>query len=258
MIPELFRRRLLDEPSPKLKQAWDIAFPMIATLVQKVFDDEEIKKEAWTQRLTGNDLRLQAFKGHLYLLSSYVIGDVLSESTLCENTSAKNAVPYHAKINLGYVYKALPEGFVKLDPPSEKDEGDEEHLVSKIAAVLTEDNETRKDIWLEQKFGLKKRPIKPKERREHLVIDPHETFVKQALVGERVQTLINQFLGRNPNEKAHELEEPDTLPPSNDGEKGVQLEFRRLGMNEVAPGELAAKFMAIANTVRELNKPRIA
>jgi len=131
-------------------------------------------------------------------------------------------------------------------------------LVSKIAAVLTEDNETRKDIWLEQKFGLKKRPIKPKERREHLVIDPHETFVKQALVGERVQTLINQFLGRNPNEKAHELEEPDTLPPSNDGEKGVQLEFRRLGMDEVAPGELAGKFMAVVTTVRELNKPRIA
>jgi len=257
IIPELFRRRLLDEPSPKLKQAWDIAFPMIATLVQKVFDDEEIKKEAWMQRLTGNDVHLQAFKGHLCLLSSYVIGDALSESTLFENMSAKNAVPYHAKINLGYIHKALPEGFVKV-APAPPPEADEEHLVPKIAAVLTEDNETRKDIWLERKFGLKKRPIKPKERREHLVIDAHLDFVINALFDRQVQTLINQSIGRNPNEKAHELVDPDAVPPGKDGEKGVQLEFRRLGMDEVAPGELAGKFMAVVTTVRELNKPRMA
>jgi hypothetical protein len=250
IIPELFRTRKLDQPSPKLRQAWEIAFPMIDTFVQNVFDNAKIKKDAWTKDLIQKDL-LRAFRGHLYLLSSYVVGDALSESTLFENTSGKNAVPYHAKINLGYVYKAMPESFAKPDVDLE------EELIEEISSVLTECNRTRTDSWLQEKFGLEKREIKGKERREHLVLDAHIDFVKHALVGEKVQTLINQFLGRSPDEKAHELEEPDALPPSRTGEKGVQLEFRRLGMNEVAPDKLAEQFIQIVNTVRDLNKPRM-
>jgi hypothetical protein len=247
IIPELFRTRLLDQPSPLLRQAWDIAFPMIESFISQIFEDDVIKKENWTQTLKSKDIHVRAFKGHLCLLSSYVIGDALSQSALFENMSGKNAVPYHAKINLGNVHKAMPGAFNKLDETFEED------ILAKIADVLTEEGETRTARWLKAKFNLDQVAT----GRDHLVIDPHEAFVKHALVGLKVQTLINQFLGR-PNEKAHELEEPDTLPSSRTGEKGVQLEFRRLGMNEVTPDELAAKFLTVVDTVRQLNKPRIA
>ena len=116
VIPRLFEndQKTLDRPfEPQLKKAWQTAYPLICKSVAEVMNDETFSKHEWVQANLKDDVRRQAFKGHLYLLCSYLVGDTLSQTELFKNMSVKNAVPYHAKLNLGYFYKALPGGGVE-------------------------------------------------------------------------------------------------------------------------------------------------
>jgi hypothetical protein len=243
VVPRLFEEpeKPLDQSSTKNGEAWKIAYPLIVSAIEQVLDQPAIKNHKSLQVLENNQVYREAFKGHLYLLFSYLVGDALSVSSLFENMSVKNAVPYHAKINLGYVYKAMPKGFQEPLPLA---------LAQMIADVLTTQECTKPDFWLKQNLGLSG----PRKDKERLVFNTHQDFVTLALTSQPVRTLLNQTGGPTPKEHVN----PDGDPVSKDGEQGVQLEFRRLGMNEVPPDKLATKFLEVVNRVRKLNQPQLA
>jgi hypothetical protein len=147
VIPTLFEQgeKPLDQPSAEGGEAWKIAYPLIVSAIQQVLNEPTIMNHQSLQVLANNEVYREAFKGHLYLLCSYLVGDALSVSSMFEKKSAKNAVPYHAKINLGYAHKAMPEGFREPLPVK---------LAQSIADVLTTQECTKLEFWLKQNLGL--------------------------------------------------------------------------------------------------------
>ena len=280
-IPQLFEnpQKPLDRPfTPKLREAWETAYPLICKSVAEVMNDETFRNHEWVQANLNEDVRRQAFKGYLYLLCSYLVGDALSQTALFEKMSAKNAVPYHAKINLGNFYKAMPgkggpkppadlaawiakkltgempRGYEEFDAeePAAEDLASKEPAKRKIANFMTT------EFWLAE-LKVKKNPFK-----EHLVYNAPDDFVFKAITRERVATFINQ-LGRDSGEPltanlgekrvVDEHRDPDAEPRNRDGERGVQLEFRRLGAEGVSLDGVEAVFMNVINEVRKLNGP---
>ncbi len=114
------------------------------------------------------------------------------------------------------------------------------------------------EFWLAE-LKVKKNPFK-----EHLVYNAPDDFVFKAITRERVATFINQ-LGRDSGEPltanlgekrvVDEHRDPDAEPRNRDGERGVQLEFRRLGAEGVSLDGVEAVFMNVINEVRKLNGP---
>jgi hypothetical protein len=134
----------------------------------------------------------------------------------------------------------MPEGFREPLPVK---------LAQSIADVLTTQECTKLEFWLKQNLGL----TGPRGDKERLVFNTPRDFVSLALVGKPVMTLLNQTPG--PASKEHT--EPDKLPAGKDGEQGVQLEFRRLGLEDVTLEGLETAFLSVVNEVRKLNGPRI-
>ena len=232
------------------------------------------------------EVRRQAFKGHLYLLCSYLVGDALSRTALFEKMSVKNAVPHHSKINLGNFYKAMPgEGGPK--PPNdlaewiaEKLTGERPKTVQKPSTAEESDDEERATgepdageaakrkitDFMTTEFWLDKLEVKKNTSKERLVHNAPDDFVFKAITRQRVATFINP-LGRDSGQTfktkqgetgvVDEHRDPDAEPRSRDGERGVQLEFRRLGAEGVGLEELEAAVMRVVNKVRELNLPRM-
>ncbi len=80
----------LDRPfTPKLREAWETAYPLICKSVAEVMNDETFRNHEWVQANLNEDERRQAFKGYLYLLCSYLVGDALSQTALFEKMSAQ-------------------------------------------------------------------------------------------------------------------------------------------------------------------------
>ena len=280
-IPQLFenQEKPLDQPfTPKLRKAWETAYPLIRKSVEEVMNDETFRNHEWVQANLKENVRREAFKGHLYLLCSYLAGDALSQTDLFKKMSAKNAAPYHAKINLGNFYKAMPgeggpkppiklAGWIAEKLTGEKPRRAEESDAEEPAAEELASKEPAKrkiTNFMTTQFWLEKLPAKEYPSRERLVYDPPSEFVFKAITRERVATFINQ-LGRdsgetlttNPGEKrvVDEHREPDSAPLSKHGERGVQLEFRRLGAEGISLDGVEAVFMNVINEVRKLNGP---
>ena len=204
-------------------------------------NDETFSKHEWVQANLKDDVRRQAFKGHLYLLCSYLVGDTLSQTELFKNMSVKNAVPYHAKLNLGYFYKALPGGGSKA-PPVE--------LAKSIAEKLTAQEYVGPEFWSANGLPPCNDQNQSSDRQERLIYGSPVNFVSNAITGKPVRTFINQ---RGQEKIQGEHDEPDSAPLSKHGERGVQLEFRRLGAEGVSLDELQTAFMNVVSEVRKLN-----
>ena len=241
MIPQLFEnpQKPLDQPfTPELREAWDTAYPLICTSVQSIMADAKFENDEWVKTNINSKLRHDAFKGHLYLLCSYLVGDKLSQTEPFKKMSVKNAVPYLAKLNLGYFHKALPEGGSKT--PDE--------LARWIAEALAGQEYVKPDFWSKRGLPPRNDQDQSSDRQERLIYGDPANFVFRAITGHPVRTVINQ---RGSEKVEGEHYEPDSAPLSKHGERGVQLEFRRLGAEGVALDGLEAVFMNVINEVRE-------
>jgi hypothetical protein len=243
VIPQLFEnpQKPLDQPfTPKLREAWATAYPLISKSVQSIMHDAKFENDEWVKTNLSDELRRDAFKGHLYLLCSYLVGDTLSQTEPFKKMSVKNAVPYLAKLNLGYFYKALPQR--GSETPVE--------LACWIAKALVDQEYVKPEFW--SKRGLPPRQIQDlsSDRQERLIYGDPVNFVSRAITGKPVRTVINQ---RGQEKIQGEHDEPDSAPLSKHGERGVQLEFRRLGAEGVSLDELQTAFMNVVSEVRKLN-----
>jgi hypothetical protein len=243
VIPALFESDTnpLDRPGAKLTEVWATGYPLLRKFVNETMTSEWFKTDSWVTENLGDDVRKAAFKGHLYLIASYLVGDALTQTKLFDLMSAKNAVPYHAKINLGDFHQATP--YKDAVPQS---------LAEQIAESLK-----GKD-WVKSRFWVENLEIKMKERwdPEHLVYDIPYDFVVNALEGQKVKTFINQVGVPRPGDKKREHDKPDRAANNPGGESGVQLEFRRLGVT-VGPAGLGQAFRDVVDQVRTINFPRL-
>jgi hypothetical protein len=232
-IPSLFESETkpLDRARGKLADAWSVGYPLLRGFVDETMADDSVKGMA--------DARRGALKGHLYLIASYVLGEALTQTSLFASMSAKNAVPYHAKINLGDVHLAAP-----LMGQMSKD------LALEIGDILM-----RKE-WAKPSFWVQKLSLTTMESEEHLVYGVPRDFVLNALTGCKVRTFINQAGKYSPGEKVREHVLPDPAPDNPRGESGVQLEFRRTGQ-PAGPEDLWESFHHVITCVRETNLPHL-
>jgi len=249
-VPQLFEEAgtwQLDR-SQTFGAAWGIAYPLICSHVNLIID--QVKKDAWGQENLRDKRFEQGFKGHLYLLCSYLVGQALTQTSLFENTTAKNAVPYHAKMNLGDFHKAMPKGNpfpISAHQPLKGMQSIEggSNLAENIALLLCQPEWAKTNYWIGQLRNVKPR----NDPTEQLIFSLPKDFVYNALTGKKVTTFINQ---RGLVVKS-EHQAPDQSPVGESGELGVQLEFRRLGLETVDPDQLQDVFMEVAQKVRKLN-----
>jgi hypothetical protein len=241
VIPQLFEnpQKPLDKPfTPQIREAWEAAYPLICKSVQLLMGDAKFENDDWVRANLSGQPRRDAFKGHLYLLCSYLVGDALSQTEPLQKMSVKNAVPYIAKLNLGYFYKALPEGGSKAPVG----------LACWIAKALVDQEYVKPEFW--SKRGLPPCQDRLSDNQERLIYGDPANFVSNAIIGKPVRTVINQG-GQEKIQGEHY--DPDSAPLSKHGERGVQLEFRRLGAEGVSLDGLEAAFMNVVKEVRKLN-----
>lgn len=229
-IPTLFESELkpLDQPVGNLGEAWRRGYPLLRDFVDETMTAASVRDAV----PTGMD---RSFRGHLYLIASYLLGDALTQTAIFSAISAKNAVPYHAKLNLGDFRQAAPH-LPRLP----------DTVVDSIAVNLTGKEWTRSSYWVNL-LGVKEQASK-----ERLVYDVPAVFVSSALTGAKVRTFINQS-GKS---VGRERDVPDPAPNNPRDELGFQLEFRRLG-DAVGPDGLWPSFEQVIRQVRTTNLPHL-
>jgi hypothetical protein len=241
-IPTLFERETkpLDRPVSQLAEASLLGYPLL-----REFVDTTMTTTAWIQEeITNNETRA-AFKGHLYLIASYLLGEALTQTSIFKSMSAKNAVPYHAKINLGDFYLAAPL-LPEVPQP----------VAAEIFRKLNSKEWTKSDFWVEN-LKVKYPKIEKWDNPEHLVFGGSYGFVVNALCRGRARTFINQRGLYLSDEKKREHAEPDKAPTFSNNERGIQLEFRRLGA-VVGPEGLGQAFLDVVKEVRMINLSYLA
>jgi Domain of unknown function (DUF4157) len=236
-IPGMFRKAVLATPNnDQLNQVMAEARAEIEQKVNELLDSEMIKNSAWYKQLSENPIHVEAFKGLLYLIGSYLIGHGLSGTTLVDTMAEKNMVPYLSKLKAGAWYSALPtiQEF-KPDP----------QLVNHMTEVLYATKWWDRKYWTDNTTFLN-----PAGQQRQLILDPPKRFIQQALQGKPAKTQT----GKKSFDKPEEIHEAASKPAG--GQLGIQLEMRHLRKN-LSLANLEAELRAIVNKVRDISMGRM-
>ncbi|NQE46899.1 eCIS core domain-containing protein [Herbaspirillum rubrisubalbicans] len=216
------------EYAPRIARATELGNRYAAEVMQV------LTKRVWFGHLAP--IEQDQLSGIVTLITHYIVGESYCRSDEFEPYKVvKNAVPLMAKIDLGTVRSAAPGLAAKLPGQMQEDTARaiKDHPLFAPATVLSE-------------LKTKRRNLKDDENGDAGILkkeSPTE-LTDKVLSGKTVDHRGKRF-------NRHDTLAP-TLAAKLDGQKGVQLEFRRIAAR---PGhaEMTAMFMAIVDKTREIN-----
>ena len=183
-------------------------------------------------------IEMEAFKGVLFMILSYMVGNAINQLDILESSSSKNAVMFLSKMNLGQIQQTAmtnhQRGFLG-DVPLEL-------TIKKIITAFKNFQAVKVDQWVSQHAG---KLVGTGERASFIPDD--EAFIRGVLTGKNV-TAVNTGLSRQL--KADVL--PKEVEEASAGQKGVTVEYRYI-RERPTPDNLATSLMKIVREVRELN-----
>lgn len=234
------------------KTIWHKATKGVNSYVDKVVndliddDDPFIKdlttppEDIFSEKVHG--IELEAFKGQLFMILMYMVGNAINQLDVLESTS-KNAVPFLAKMNLGQIQATAmtnhQRGILGERPP--------EATLKKIVAKFKDFKAADANEWVAKGVG---KLVGTGERGSFIPND--EAFIRGVLTGKDVTAVITA--------EARQLK-ADVLPKevekASAGQKGVTVEYRQIG-ERPTPDELATSLMKVVREVRELNTKHLS
>ncbi len=244
-LRDLHKRQIPESDDDKTH--WHKAIAGIDAYVDKVVDDLIREDDPFLTDLASpkpdllkakvHGIEMEAFKGELFMILMYMVGNALNQTDLLGGSSGKNAVPFLSKMNLGQIQDTAmtnyQRGFLGEYPP--------DATIRKIIAAFKSFKAVKVENWVAQR-GLKMGGPK----RTSFITDD-EAFIRGVLTGKNV-TAINT--GRSRQLKADNL--PKEVEEASAGQKGVTVEYRHISESPT-PGTLGTSLMKVVREVRELN-----
>jgi hypothetical protein len=237
-------------PSQARQQLLDI----VQEVVSRVEKSPTFAGDDWVKSLDPTSL--EAFMGLLSIVYSYLLGDVLNQTTGGTSSAVKNAVPFLIKSSpYGLIGQAAPHMLKGNPPPSE--------LARKIGQVFKNTNYLQLSYWIEKgqqsakAEGRLKEPVEARAPKKSLITGDYVDFVEQLLIdtGGAVTVVVGK-----------ELPGADPLPAESGGvevawesfdQKGIPLEYRWI-QNRYTAAELAPALVEIITDVREANQRELS
>jgi hypothetical protein len=234
------------------KTVWDQATQGVDAYVNKVVKDLLDADDPYVKDLATppsdifsfkkHGVEIEAFKGLLFMTLMYMVGNAINQTDILEQT-AKNAVPFLSKMNLGQIQGTAMTnhqgGIFGERPPEE--------TIKKIVTAFKAFNATKADQWVARR-GVNL--VGTGERASFIPDD--EAFIRGVLTGKNVQAIIT---GPTRQLKADVL--PNEVEKASAGQKGVTVEYRKI-RERPTPDNLAAPLMKIVREVRELNTKHLS
>ena len=234
------------------KTVWDEATQGVDAYVNKVVKDLLDADDPYVKDLATppsdifsfkkHGVEIEAFKGLLFMTLMYMVGNAINQTDILEQT-AKNAVPFLSKMNLGQIQgtaMTIHQGGILGERPPEG-------TIKKIVAAFKAFNATKADQWVAHR-GVKL--VGTGERASFIPDD--EAFIRGVLEGKNVQAIIT---GPTRQLKADVL--PKEVEKASAGQKGITVEYRKI-RERPTPDNLAAPLMKIVREVRELNTKHLS
>lgn len=233
------------EGEGKARESLQASRALVLANAERIIAEVAAADEDWKKRMEANGFESRAFRGWVYTLCAYLIGDTLSQMKEHQTSTAKNTVPFLAKYNVGRMARTMPAGG-PLYGLNDKGQEVLEETVLGMEGI-------KENYWVD-KYGLEL-----KRAKERLVYDSQEWFLRHAIQGEDVKTITWQG---PQDQSAAEFQKADPVSEAvgkkTAGQQGYAVEARRLTVSTPVQGmfgELVKLMREVKSmTVREMER----